>query len=258
MHVRVLVLVGVAFLTAAASPSREFDVDVFQSGSYSILFRLNWIETDAWINSGPVLVKNNNKTYTSDDGTLKLDSFKETSTEEKGPFGNFRRYTWQWVSEDDTTRLVTEIDKYYEIALVVFRQVLGSTLTNTGGSPSGLASSFPSFWFSDSQKKRGWMTYSGNSTPHMHACMLVCEMACVCTSRHACMLYGVLLCSSVIIFQILTSTPYRCTFVHTHIRTCTRLYIQTFETVLISVAAPYIARLNPDITVTRFWGLPLV
>ena len=186
MHLRVLVLFGVALSTAAASPSREFDVDVFQNGSYSILFRLNWIETDAWINSGPVLVMNNNQTYTSDDGSLKLLSFKETSSGQEGPFGYFRRYTWQWASADGTTQLVTEIDKYYNIALVVFRQVLGSTLTNTGGSPNGLASSFPSFWFSDSQKERGWMTYSGNSMPHMHACMLVCEMACVCTSRHTC------------------------------------------------------------------------
>lgn len=169
MQVQVLVLICAALLAASAPPSREFDVDVFQNGSYSILFRLNWIETDAWINSGPVFVLNNNKPYFSDDGSLKLLSFNETSGGKAGPFGYFRRYTWAWVSADGTTTLVTEIDKYYGTALVVFRQVLGTMLANTGGLPSGLASSFPSFWFTDSQKDRGWMTYSANSTQRMHA-----------------------------------------------------------------------------------------
>lgn len=97
---------------------------------------------------------NNSRTYTSDDGSLKLLSFKETSSGQEGPFGYFRRYTWQWASVDGTTQLVTEIDKYYSIAMVVFRQVLGSALTNTGGSPNGLASSFPTFW-SVTRRRRG-------------------------------------------------------------------------------------------------------
>ena len=160
---KLLALASVAVLAGATPPSREFDVDVFPNGSYSILFRLNWIETDAWINSGPVLVMNKNKAYTSEDGSLKLASFNETSGSTPGLFGYFRRYSWEWVSEDGTTSLLTEIDKYYGTALVVFRQVLGSKLVNSG-SPNGLASSFPTFWFSDSQKDRAWMTYSGNST----------------------------------------------------------------------------------------------
>ena len=178
MHVQVLVLIGVALLAAAAPPTREFDVDVFQNGSYSILFRVNWIKTEAWINSGPVLVRNNNKTYASDDGSLKLVSFNVTSSSQQGPFGYYRRYTWEWASADGTTGLVTEIDEYYGTAVVVFRQVLRTKLTNSGGSPNGLASSFPSFWFSDSQEERGWMTYSGNSTQR-NTCMFVFVRACV-------------------------------------------------------------------------------
>ena len=173
----ILVIGNFARLEAAASPQREFEVQVYPDGSFSIGFRINWIQSECWLKSGPLMVRSNDKVYSSEDGslTLKPGSFYEVSNIYEAPM---RTYAWTWVTADNAVEVYTAIEIHYQFPAhpyphwyaygspnqrILFTLSMNSGLNNTNGSPDGLQASFPSFIPTDSQDSRGWMTYNGVS-----------------------------------------------------------------------------------------------
>ena len=161
----------------ASSPKQEFDFQVFPDGSYSIGFRFNWLTTEYWLNSGPLMVMYGDKTYSSQDGTLTVKSFREFANTKLGPVA---QYFWTWQTPNDELEVSTSIEVHFQPPqipntghqwwyhssnnpIILFGLSFPSQLNNTKGSRDGIQASYPSFILADSQNTRGWMTYSGGS-----------------------------------------------------------------------------------------------
>ena len=101
-----IIFAGLIVLSAAAQTQREIEIKVSPDGSYWIGFRVNWLQTEYWLKSGPLMVRNNDKVYTTEDGSLilKPDSFNEFANILMGPV---RRYSWTWVTSDNSLELDT-------------------------------------------------------------------------------------------------------------------------------------------------------
>ena len=204
-----IIFAGLIVLSAAAQTQREIEIKVSPDGSYWIGFRVNWLQTEYWLKSGPLMVRNNDKVYTTEDGSLilKPDSFNEFANILMGPV---RRYSWTWVTSDNSLELDTTIEMYYQPPAhpypnwyyyrggnerMSFQLSINSGLNNTQGSSDEILASFPSFIPTDSQNARGWMTYSGGSElcqQNMHLYILyicgstgedVFAKLCACTTQ---------------------------------------------------------------------------
>ena len=177
----ILIIAEFAQLTVTSHPQKEVAVEVFPDGSYWIGFRVNWLQTEYWLKSGPLMVRNNDKVYTTEDGslTLKPGSFNEFADIYDGPF---RRYSWTWITADNAVEISTYIEVHYRFPdhphphwyaygspnqRILFSLSLDSGLNNTQGSSDEILASFPSFIPTDSQNTRGWMTYSGGSESNL-------------------------------------------------------------------------------------------
>ena len=201
----VLLFSGFIGLSTSSPTQRRLDVQVSPNGSFAFCFKINWIDQfDCWLKSGPLMVRSNDKVYSSEDGslTVKPGSFNEVANTKMGPS---RRYAWTWINADNSLEVITEIQVYYQppdypypewygygngYKKVVFFMDFNLPLNNTKGSPDDIQASFPSFIPTDSQDTRGWMTYYGGS-----ACVCVCVCVCVCLCMHACKTYvGICVC----------------------------------------------------------------
>ena len=204
-----IIFAGLIVLSTAAQTQREIEIKVSPDGSYWIGFRVNWLQTEYWLKSGPLMVRNNDKVYTTEDGSLTLQpgSFNEVANTKMGPV---RRYSWTWVTSDNSLEVSTTIEMYYQPPAhpypnwyyyrgsnerMSFELSINSGLNNTQGSPDEILASFPSFIPTDSQNTRGWMTYSGGSELYQyerafvhllylceHWCRRTCKL-CVCTTQ---------------------------------------------------------------------------
>ena len=207
--VLIILFAGLIVLSTAAQTQREIEIKVSPDGSYWIGFRVNWLQTEYWLKSGPLMVRNNDKVYTTEDGSLTLQpgSFSEFANIMMGPV---RRYSWTWVTSDNSLEVSTNIEMYYQPPAhpypnwyyyrggnerMSFQLSINSGLNNTQGSPDEILASFPSFIITDSQNTRGWMTYSGGSEFYQyerayvhfvflceHWCRPVCKL-CPCTTQ---------------------------------------------------------------------------
>ena len=178
---QIVCLFSVHFLLGSAVVTPELEVTITADGSYSVGIK-NGGSKEYWFLSGPLMVMNNDKMYSSEDGSLKIDSYNVYNFTRQSYFGYIVEYEWTWSSPDGAVKVDTEIDVFYNdssyqwpVPVAVFQMSIGSALSNKEGTPMGIQASYPTFkpLVGSEPGERGWMTYSGNST---------CSRLC-CNSR---------------------------------------------------------------------------
>ena len=168
---QVLYVLSGLFIAASAVVTSELDVTITPDGSYSLAFKTGGSKA-YWFLSGPLMVMSNDKMYSSEDGSLKIDSYNVYNYTRKSYFGYIVDYEWTWSSPDGAVKVSTEIDVYYTdpsyqatVPVVVFQMSINTPISNSKGDAGGIQASYPTFkpLAGSDPGDRGWMTYSGNS-----------------------------------------------------------------------------------------------
>eukprot|EP00731_Ephydatia_muelleri_P018789 Em0011g829a len=142
-------------LAASADAKSGLDVSIDEGdGSYEIL-----MSGTVWFNSGPVMVRNAGKRYSSEDGSLLLKSHMEIPGEDA--WGQFNSTSFEWQTYDGLN-FVTYINRYVNAPILVFAQeftdgVRGASANNL---TNETISSFPTLLIEELGLNRGSLTYN--------------------------------------------------------------------------------------------------
>lgn len=146
-----------AVLLVAASADAKSGLDVSvdtNDGSYKIL-----MSGTVWFNSGPVMLRNAGKRYTSEDGTLLFRSYAQSTGEDV--WGTFNATSLVWKTSDGLN-FVTHINSYQNAPILTFVQEFTDGVT--GASNNNLTnetiSSFPTLLIEELDLSRGSLTYN--------------------------------------------------------------------------------------------------
>ena len=142
-------------LAASADAKSGLDVSIDESdGSYEIL-----MSGTVWFNSGPVVVRNDGKRYSSEDSSLLLKNHVEFQGEDA--WGQFDATSFEWQTSDGLN-FVTHINRYESAPILVFAQeftdgVRGASANNL---TNDTISSFPTLLIEQLGLNRGSLTYN--------------------------------------------------------------------------------------------------
>jgi hypothetical protein len=147
------------FLLVAVSDCKHKDVDVKVSkkdGSFQVL-----LQKELWFNSGPFIVRNNSKTYSTVDGSLKF--LRLESYNGGDALGSYTSYQTSWTTSEDAVNFITSASVYDEEPIVSFSVSFPGGLKDAAtGNTHDITSSFPSFLVEELDLERAFLSYGGN------------------------------------------------------------------------------------------------
>lgn len=150
-----LLILGLSQVNCIQVDNLEVAIDR-STGSYQI-----FLSNNLWLNSGPVYVRNDGATLSSENHTLILRGVDSTwdITDE---WGHFRTETFHWKTLDESFSFDTYMNIYTDIPVVVFGQLFVDGAAKTAlPDTSSAISSFPTFLVQDTGVERGYLTYAG-------------------------------------------------------------------------------------------------
>lgn len=158
-----LVLVSLAFFHGVCAKSVEnLEIKCNSDGTFTV-----YLSGNIWFRSGAVGVRADSRWWATDEKTLEITG--QTTDQGRDMIGDFTlyEYTWKAVSNASAVDLQvnTYINVYVDVPVVVFAIAYITAANNTAIPEvyNRTVSSFPSFIIEETQVKRGYTTWAGNS-----------------------------------------------------------------------------------------------
>ena len=159
-----LVLVSLAFFHGVCTKSvvENLAVECNSDGTFAV-----YLSGDIWFRSGAVGVRADGSWWATDEKTLEV--IGQSTNQGSDTIGEFTlyEYTWKAVSNAGAIDLQvnTYINVYTDVPVVVFAIAYITAANNTAIPEvyNRTVSSFPSFIIEETQVKRGYTTWAGNS-----------------------------------------------------------------------------------------------
>ena len=146
-------------LLLVLSDCKQKDVTVKVSkknGSFQVLLR-----KELWFNSGPFMVRNNSRSFSTEDGSLKLVYFDESLGGDI--LGSYTAHQVAWTTTDGAVNLITSVNVYENEPAISFTISFPGGLNKSAtGNAYDIISSFPSFLVEELDLQRAFLSYGGN------------------------------------------------------------------------------------------------